>query len=134
MLTAPFAELLAEATAIKTGRLDAGTVKLFQNNFTPNKSSLLADFTECDFTGYADVDIADWNDPYVDDEGSVSIVAPIATFAATGSAVTNLAYGWYYVTTGGALVMGERFDEPVNFAASGNTLNLVLKRTHNVAA
>lgn len=89
-------------------------LRLFKNDYTPADGSALGDFTEADFSGYAEIVIhpGDW-----DDVAIVSNVAEMQTTVApswTATAGTpNTVYGWYLAYTGsGIVVAAQRFDSP----------------------
>lgn len=110
--------------------LEAPTIRLFSNDFSPSENSVVGDFTECAFTGYAAVAGATWGTVGDDVDGSVYVSTDSAEFKSTGSAVQENAYGWYLTDAAGtALYAFQRFDEPVYFADLGDVLTLVPKIT-----
>jgi hypothetical protein len=86
---------------------------LFQNNITPTPLSLLTDFTEATYDGYANQTQPYAGGPFRETDGSFSI-RTLANFAMTGSTTPNIIYG-YYVTdnpnTG--LLFAGKFDTPI---------------------
>lgn len=96
------------------------TVKLFSNNFTPIESSLLADFTEADFTGYAAATGSAFLADVINGDGSVSSVMSLnVQFVQTAITISQLVYGYFILDNGGSLIGGERLNTPVNFNATG---------------
>jgi len=96
--------------------LAVSTIKLFKNDMVPDVGTVLADFTEADFSGYAAQAVATWGVPYIDQvNGGVSITAPAHQFqAANPTTVPNTVYGYYLEDTGGNLVQAGRFDAPID--------------------
>ncbi len=79
---------------------------------------MLADFTEADFTGYAEQSPT-FGAVVVDPSGQP--VAPLsAQFTQTGTAITELVYGCYLLDSAGALVGAAAFPTPVAFMSVGN--------------
>lgn len=98
----------------------APVFKLFQNNFTPLDTSILADFTIATFSGYADV-AAPFLSPGLDPQNVP--VAPVQCIYSTDGITPGVAYGVYVVDSTGALVAAARFDgAPYNFADAGDQL------------
>jgi hypothetical protein len=123
----PTASRIEQLAAIVAAQLDMGTLHLFKNNITPNKNTLLADLVVADFDGYAGKAIAAWGAEFLDPLGLATTVAPLQTWTSTGQVTPNTIYGCYYRDAGGDLVYAEKFANPVFFAITGDTLNLVPK-------
>lgn len=123
----PNAKLLEMLAALITAELDGGSLRLFKNDFVPNENSVAGDFTVADFTGYANVAVATWGTPYLDDLARPTTLGGLRTFAQTGTAVNNVVYGVYYLNATNELVWAERFAEPFAFAGTGTTLPIVPK-------
>lgn len=105
-------------------------VKLFSNNITFTKDTLLADLVECAFTGYAAVDVTSFLATLLDDDGIPYVVSPTLRFASTGSTVVETAYGWYIVEQGTPPVLlkcGGNFAVPVPFSEAGQGVDFVVK-------
>jgi hypothetical protein len=86
-------ELNSGSTASETWH-----VRLFKNNYTPVDGSVLADFTEATFTGYAQVDVApsDWGAATIVADVAESTSAVTPTYTCTGGSTQDV-YGWYAV-------------------------------------
>jgi hypothetical protein len=123
----PTTERLAELDTVKAAHLDGGSFRLFQNDIVPNKDTVAGDLLVCNFTGYSNVAIATWSDAFIDDLGRVASLGTLAVFHQTGSAVTNTAYGAYYLNAAGDLVWAIRFDQPFQFSGAGLSLPVVPK-------
>lgn len=135
MIVIPTTQRLLSLEDIRVNLLDTGSLRLYQNNFTPSPTSVLGDFTVATFDGYANKAIAAWGAVFLDPLGLATTIAPLQTFTMTGATTPNIVYGAYYLDKNGALMWAERFAVPVNFAAAGNTLPLVPKfQMGNIAA
>lgn len=119
--------LLNKAAAFKASDLDGGSLRLFQNNFTPDRNSVDADFDVADFGGYANITIATFNDPFMDILGRAITLAPTQVFAASGVAPSNLIYGWYFRNVAGDVILAERFASPISMAAITDALPLAIQ-------
>jgi len=118
--------ILADAAA--AGKiLDGALVHLYQNNYNPTPFDVIADYTEATYTGYASQAVASaaWN-PVVQADGSAGLIGPGLFFNPTGTAITNVVYG-YYVTdsTGATVLWGERFAAPVGMTGPGSGFTMV---------
>lgn len=95
---------------------NAFNIRLFKNDFTPSASTVIGDFTECDFTGYIDQALVFSN--AVDEGDYASISSDVVTFTPFGS-VSQTAYGYYITYYDGVsttyLIGAERFDTPFVF-------------------
>lgn len=99
---------------------DTVTIRLYQNNWVPAATDILADYTEATFAGYTPVIFNDWN-PLSILGTFCSIDAPTKGFAATGGPANSI-YG-YYVTdvTGLILLWAQRDDAaPITMSTLGH--------------
>ena len=70
-------------------------LRLFKNNFTPDPSNILSDFTEADFTGYAAVQVnSKFGSPYKVIDGEYQTDSSAFSYACSGGSSQTL-YGWY---------------------------------------
>jgi len=94
-------------------------VHLYKNNFTPTVGSSVADFTECDFTGYAPVTSGSWTPPYLLPSGVVASDLTRMHFQGGNPlTVPNTVYGYYITDIADTdLYFAARFDVPINIAA-----------------
>lgn len=91
-------------------------IKLFQNNFTPSPTSVLADFTEATFDGYAPVTVLAAAYPpsrTMPDGSTLALFSSVADFEDSGNVTPNTIYGAYITDTAGTfLLLSVRFDTP----------------------
>lgn len=86
------------------------TYRLYINDYTPTDTSILANFQEAGFPGYAGDSNIVWN-PALQANGRAEIEAAAITFTCTGGGAAESVYGYYVTDTGGALLFAERFDD-----------------------
>lgn len=115
--------------------------KLFKNHvvdgLTASEIEALdeTDFTEADFTGYADVAIAGENqggssDWTITDGDPAEAVAPQATFASTANQTAQTVYGYYVVKdSDGALQWFEYFTAEQVIENDGDTIRVTPRFT-----
>jgi hypothetical protein len=117
MLTQPgFSPILASLLALNAFKLnvlgggagDPTDLKLFKNNVTVSPTTVIADLIEADFSGYADISIteASWGGFVTRPDGSAMIMNnTIRTWMPNAATIGNTIYGWYLVSSLGALLM-----------------------------
>jgi len=119
-VTAILAEL---RNASPTGlTLNGGDVHLFVGPTVPTPATVVADFTEPTFTGYAAVNMATLFANPVTPQLLTNFFNAI--IQRTGGAVDDTVTGYYVLLGTGELVMSERFAEPVTFSVVGALLDL----------
>lgn len=113
-------ELLRALLITGSPPVNFGTLRLFKNDWTPNKVSVLADVVECDFAGYAYkfLERAKW-------QGPNGIGGTAVSFYDTGlqqftcSSGSQIVYGYYVLMTGiSQLIWAERFATPFTVSTS----------------
>jgi len=106
-LKVPYAATILFKTAERDALLEDAELCLFQNNYTPINTSVLGDFVEADFDGYARITLTGWSAPAlnVDNKAETSLAAQI--FTMTGSTTPNDIYGVFVVSSTGALLYAE---------------------------
>jgi len=117
--------------------LDANTlrVRIFKNNYTPVALSVVGDFTEADYSGYASQTPVF---PVPGVSGNVSSsTAAMLTFLRGVGATSNDCYGWYATATFGGvtkLVDAKRFAvTPKSMAVVGDGINVTWTITDQAA-
>lgn len=88
--------------------LEGGTLHLFKNNYTPVDGSVIGDFTEADFDGYAPQTVTGWLAAYTNGSGKAETAAGVWTWWKTAGATSNTIYGWFYKDVNGDLYDCER--------------------------
>lgn len=117
----PVNSLQAQIAAVEgitaTGNIaDAGVLKLFTNNPSLTRDSVVGDFVIPTFTGYSPKTALAWGPVFIGSDGIVQAVAPGKLFQRTGGAIDEVVNGWWITNTGGTeLVAAGYFDEPVPF-------------------
>lgn len=98
--------LIDHLTLIRAS-LNTYRMRLYKNNFTPLVTSVLGDFTEANFSGYALQLTNAW--------GAIATVGdlaktihPLLTFAHNGGVVDCDVYGYYITDAGGNYIYAER--------------------------
>jgi len=102
-------------------------VRLYKNNNNPTAQSILGDFTEADFDGYAPFTIDSWAaggalDPLTGLPIIKSAIGP-ASFTQTGVVITNTIYGMM-IEVGGVLLLAEKFNSPVEMDTVSKQIQL----------
>jgi len=114
---------LLPSAAGSAGPLHGIKLKLYKNPLAPQPSNLLADFTEADYTGYAESAALTWSPAVGDGSGTWQLIGSPETWAPTGTTVPNTIYGVYAVDTAGTtLIFSEQFASPVPMAALTDSL------------
>lgn len=116
-------EMLVNKTAPQTLKL-----KLFKNDKTPADGDTEANYTEADFTGYAEVSLTGANWTITPGAPSEAAFAQ-QSFASTANQTLQNVYGYYVVqTTSGKLMWAERFtDGPYPIQNNGDTIKVTPK-------
>lgn len=103
--------------------LTDGYILLFQNDYTPVDTSVLDDFTEADFSGYAraGLDAVDWSvtsaDPAVATQSDVSFISDADQAAQT-------IYGYGLFLDDDTFVTGERFGTAQTVQNDGDQITI----------
>lgn len=72
-------------------------LRLYVNDYEPTPASVLSDFAEATFPGYAEFDLTDqWEDVYKIVDGEYQFATPVIPFLSTGASV-EVVYGWFIV-------------------------------------
>lgn len=94
-------QILIDASSVWT--TTALKLHLFSSNTTPTTSSVLADFTECTFAGYAAISMTGWAAPSVAAHVA-KMLAAVKTFTRSTTGAAQNVYG-YYVTDNGSTIL-----------------------------
>jgi len=129
------AEVIALRAIINDEELD---VRIFQNDITPDDDTVLADFTEADFIGYAPAMLISEDfstTPGTAGNPAVSLYNFVVSFTSTASQASQNCYGYYVVgRTSGDLRWCERFtDAPYNIVNNNDSFGLTPRIELNTA-
>jgi hypothetical protein len=115
----PTAEAVALAaglgTALATGKLHLYTAAANQ----PSRNSVIGDFTEAIFAGYAAAAVAAWSAAFADANGDGAVNMPSQNFSGPSSGAGQTLLGCYYTdTTSAHLLWAAAFDSPLPLTAA----------------
>jgi len=108
--------------------LDGVGIALFSNNFIPTVDSVLADFTESAFPGYAPQSISTPNAAYQNGAGRGEVDADMLTWIATGPS-GETAFGYFIYDAALDVIWSERFNAPSPMGATGASIDITTKFT-----
>lgn len=118
--------LEADTTIFPAGYL----LKLYTDNSTPDKGTVVGDLTELtnvQVPGYAPI-APSWNGtPIRKGDGSWEDLGSISTFIAAGGPppAPQIVYGWFMTDAAGTTLIGAgRFDAPFTFVSDGDGISL----------
>lgn len=105
-------------------------VRLYRTSVDPTKASVFADFTECDFPGYADVEVSASGLPIVLDAfNRAYFQCGTAVFSRAAGIGTQLVYGYLVYTVEGedndpTLLSVQPFESPKVLDTEGQQINV----------
>jgi len=107
-LKVPYLAALPFVDVMVAGLLEGAFLRVFKNNYTPINTSVLGDFTEADFDGYAEIELLGWSAAAlnVDNKGETELAVQV--FEMTGNTTPNTVYGIYVVSAANELLYAER--------------------------
>lgn len=104
--------------------LDGKTVHLFTNNHTVTRNSVLSDFVECDFDGYASQDPA-WVAAVQSGSEDVALAPALEFIAGAGLAGPQTVYGYFVTDDDDEYSWGETFvDGPTTVTVVGQIVRI----------
>lgn len=83
-----------------TTLLDGCNCHLFSNNITVSPATVLTDFVECTFAGYAESAFTAWSSPAIDGDGAAASTPSNAAFTPTSGGGSGTIYGGYVTDPG----------------------------------
>lgn len=101
-------------------------LKLYQNAVTPGEANTVADYTEANFTGYANIALTGASWTVSSASGYSNATYAIQTYTSSAAQSTQQIYG-YYVTSGpgGQLLWAEKFtDGPYPITNNGDAIKV----------
>lgn len=96
---------------------------LFKNNYTPVETSVLGDFTEATFTGYAQ-EVLTGTDWTVTSAAPAVATQPQVTFASTADQTPELIYGYAVFLSDDTFVCGEKFSSAQTIENNGDEIRV----------
>jgi len=106
------------------------TLRLFQNDYTPDPNMAPANFTEATYSGYAPfVLTGEWAAPVEDADGEWSTSPAAHDFTHSGGGVANTLFGIYVDAGGGNIFFAARFDASFVFDLTSLPFRIALKYT-----
>lgn len=131
-------EALVNLLKLAVGGDDSINVRLFKNDLHPGPDTVLGDFVQANFSGYAPQPAKPFTEPEVLLNGAVRRQSIDLSFEHDGGPTTNNVYG-YYVTLepsgGPQLLWAGRFeDAPVDFSSvdDGRDFTVEIRDTQEV--
>jgi len=108
------------------GVFEEWCVKLFQNDVTPTRDTVIGDLDIATFTGYTSPAAVVFGDPFINSEGNAEVLGGQVQFTQTGTTITNTVYGYYVTDTAGTkLLAAERFATPRTMDAANKAIIIV---------
>jgi hypothetical protein len=134
--TTPDAAEIAKLERIYTGD---ETLRLYKNDVSISAATVIGDFTEVDFGGYAAkaLDVGNYTFETDGDDGKVSQPSAQTTFTGTGNAGGETIYGWYLTNDAGDELLDCEAFSPSQTPADGaweivvNWLDKLKSETNN---
>lgn len=118
---------LIDLLTYKLPYLGSLRIHLFKNNLTPTEDTILEDFVEANFDGYAAQDLDDWGAPFLNVDVQAQVYAGLHVWTATGGVTPNSIYG-YYCTSGDDLLLAysdRNAGAPVLIDAEGESYSVL---------
>jgi hypothetical protein len=106
----------------------AKNVRLFQNAASISVDSVIGDFVEATFDGYA-AKVLTLSLGYVDPSGLPVAQSQLLTWLMTGAVTPNTVYG-YWIDDGVDVLMCALFDAAIGMAAAGAEISVVLQDSY----
>lgn len=104
------------------------TIHCYKNDLDPDGFTLLDDFEESTFPGYAPLDLTTWGSPYLNGDYQAETDAGLYVWTVSAVPTPEPLYGYYCTTGGTYLVHSERrADGPVLISAAGQQFTVDVK-------
>lgn len=101
--------------------LNSLKIRLFKNNLTPGTGTVIGDFTEADFTGYAAISLSGFPASSIVSHAASSTGSQVTFTVGSSPTTTNNIYGWYVTNSAGTKLYGCQRDAnaPIAMAVAG---------------
>jgi hypothetical protein len=103
---------ILQLDTLRSNLLDAGLLRLYQNDYTPDEDSTFEDFTEADYDGYDGSETPTWSSAATDGTGRAFTQSEIIQYGHDGGSPTNTIYGYFFTDISDNLLFAERFAVP----------------------
>lgn len=121
---------LAHANALRSW-FNANTVlKLFINNYAPQRGDTAANYTEASFGGYTAVALSQWGAAALTADFHALLTEIARTFIVTGPPFTQTVYGYFVVDGAGNLQWAEQAPTPLAMNALNLAFSVVPQYTY----
>lgn len=99
------------------------SLHLFKNDVDPDGDTVQSDLVECDFDGYASINLTPWS-TVITVAGKAFTQAQLAIFLCTGGSAPNDVYGYYVLdNTATFVIAAERFPAaPITIDTAGQSV------------
>jgi len=114
--------------ALRAAFLPSLAIALYRNDYIPVAASVLADFTEANFPGYAPQSISTPNPAFLNGGMAAEVDADLVTFTQTAGPA-QVVYGYFVYDAALVVVAAQRFPAPVNMTGAGASLDVGVKFT-----
>lgn len=104
-------------------------IHLYQNNYTPQNTDTILNYTEADFSGYPGYIPLAFGAAFINGANQGEIDSPTVNWTHNGGPDANTVYGVYVTDAMGLLTFAESFGVPVVMALVGNTIAYTPKLT-----
>lgn len=90
------------------GDMNTFLLRLFKNDYTPLITSVVGDFVEADFAGYAEVALTAWGAIFTNANNQAETDEEVNVFTKEAGGSANTIYGYYVTDSSGVLMWAER--------------------------
>lgn len=115
------------------GPYNAPKVALFTTDFTPGRSSILADFVHADFGGLTNTKPVVWGAPFLNLNQQAEVLGALVSWLTTSGVLLPInAFGYVLLNTAADdWLLAERFPAPYVFNAGGPPLSFLPRLVWN---
>lgn len=104
--------------------ITAAEIKLFKNNLTISATTVLADFTEANYSGYGGGQTPAWTAVATDGSGRAHTTSDVMTWSHSGGGTSNTIYGYYCESPTDGLLFAEKFATAIVMDDATDVFNL----------
>jgi len=131
-LKIPFLSSLKFQDAITLTLLNNATLRLYQNNHTPDDADDVTDYTEATFPSYAGIPLAAWSAAALNASNKAETELPVQVFTAGVVITPQDIYGIYvtYDVDGSLLYAEEDASGPITISSTGQSYGYLPRVTY----